>query len=103
MNHFTFASLFPILIWLVLVDFFLSICFVLHDGIAQLKRLHQIPCSRCAFFTGDYRLKCTAHPCKALSEQAIGCSDYEHVSSAKLRRSPVKSIPQKRLHLFPFG
>jgi hypothetical protein len=67
----------PILIWLVLVGFFLAISLAVHDGITRLKRLHQIPCTNCAFFTGDYRLKCTVHPCKALSEEAINCLDYE--------------------------
>ncbi|NEN97613.1 MAG: hypothetical protein F6K50_19410 [Moorea sp. SIO3I7] len=47
------------------------------DGVAHLRQLHQIPCSRCAFFTGDYRLKCTVHPSKALTEEAINCYDYE--------------------------
>ncbi len=31
----------------------------LRKGVAQIKRVHQIPCDRCAFCTGDYRLKCT--------------------------------------------
>ncbi|WP_086936319.1 hypothetical protein [Chamaesiphon minutus] len=43
----------------------------------HLQRLHQIPCHRCGFFTGEYNLKCTVHPYKALSEQAIGCMDYQ--------------------------
>ena len=47
------------------------------EGITRLKRLHQIPCSSCQYFTGDYRLKCTVHPIKALSEDAIDCLDYE--------------------------
>lgn len=67
----------PLLIWLVSVGFFLSVCFAVEDGFVRLRRLHQIPCSHCAFFTGDYRLKCTVHPCKALSEDAIDCLDYE--------------------------
>ncbi|NEN90769.1 MAG: hypothetical protein F6K48_18375 [Okeania sp. SIO3H1] len=47
------------------------------QGISYVKRLHQIPCSRCTFFTGDYRLKCTVHPYNALTETALNCSDYE--------------------------
>lgn len=50
------------------------------DGVARLHRLHQIPCSRCTFFTGDYRLKCTVHPTKALTEEAINCFDYEPIN-----------------------
>lgn len=47
------------------------------QGINYIKQLHQIPCSRCAFFTGDYRLKCTVHPYNALTENALNCNDYE--------------------------
>ena len=47
------------------------------SGINYVKRLHQIPCSRCTFFTGDYRLKCTVHPYSALTETALNCTDYE--------------------------
>ncbi|MBF2072652.1 MAG: hypothetical protein IGS50_02655 [Synechococcales cyanobacterium C42_A2020_086] len=41
------------------------------------SRMHQIPCSNCKFFTGNYHLKCTLHPQAALSEAAIGCPDYQ--------------------------
>ncbi|HHP7243317.1 MAG TPA: hypothetical protein ACFE0H_01380 [Elainellaceae cyanobacterium] len=67
----------PILISVGLISFITAICVAVHDGTRRLQRLHQVPCSRCAFFTGDYRLKCTVHPCKALSEEAIGCLDFE--------------------------
>jgi hypothetical protein len=70
----------PILILMVSGFFCLSIYLAMKDAITRVRRLHQIPCSRCAFFTGDYRLKCTVHPCKALSEEAIDCLDYEPTS-----------------------
>ncbi len=66
----------PILICIALV-FFLSICLAIQDGITIVRGLHQIPCSRCAFFTADYRLKCTLYPGKARSEETIDCLDYE--------------------------
>jgi len=53
------------------------------SGISYVKRLHQIPCSRCTFFTGDYRLKCTVHPYSALTETALNCSDYEPHNNEK--------------------
>lgn len=46
------------------------------DVIAQAKKMHQIPCTNCRFFTGDYRLKCTINPSIANTEQAIDCGDY---------------------------
>lgn len=67
----------PIGIWLILVGFFTTVCFSLREGVMKLKTLHQIPCNNCIFSTGDYRLKCTIHPCIAFSEEAIHCLDYE--------------------------
>lgn len=67
----------PLTIWGLLTGLILAICLAVRDGLERLQRLHQIPCSRCAFYTGDHRLKCTVHPCKALSEDAIACLDYE--------------------------
>jgi len=45
-------------------------------GVVQAKVMHTIPCANCQFFSEDYRLKCSVHPQEALTEQAIGCSDY---------------------------
>jgi hypothetical protein len=49
----------------------------LKEGITYLKKLHQIPCDRCVFFTGDYHLKCSVNPLTAMSEVAIACRDFE--------------------------
>lgn len=57
------------------------------DAIAQAQRMHQIPCTKCLFFTGDYHLKCTINPSTANTEQAIGCSDYQ-----ELYKSPYNNI-----------
>ena len=56
-----------------------SIISFIVDAIAQAKRMHQIPCTKCRFFTGDYRLKCTVNPSAANTEQAIGCGDYRQL------------------------
>ena len=55
-------------------------------GIANVKRLHQIPCADCRFFTNDFRLKCTVHPTCALTEEAINCSDF------CLKNRPVRKL-----------
>ncbi|NDJ18263.1 hypothetical protein [Myxacorys almedinensis] len=65
------------LAWAIVIGFCLSVGAATKDGISRLKRLHQIPCSGCAFFTGDYHLKCTVRPSDALTEQAIDCRDFE--------------------------
>jgi len=44
---------------------------------AQAKRMHQIPCCNCCFFSGNYILKCTIRPTEANTEKAIGCLDYQ--------------------------
>jgi hypothetical protein len=54
-----------------------SVWSALRDGVQRAKTMHQIPCANCRFFTQDYHLKCPVQPMSALSEQAIGCPDYE--------------------------
>ena len=54
-----------------------SLARVVLDVVAEAKKMHQIPCTKCRFFTGDYRLKCTVNPSSANTEQAIDCSDYQ--------------------------
>ena len=64
-------------IWtLILTALCLRLVAVIQQANGHLKRLHQIPCDKCAYFTGDYRLKCTVNPTTAMSEQAIGCRDF---------------------------
>jgi hypothetical protein len=52
----------------------------------QLRRMHQVPCDRCIYFTNSSHLKCTVHPCKALTENAIDCRDFE-----------VQRVPRQRV------
>ena len=65
-------------VWLLIAMFMWNFWKVVIEGITHLKKLHSILCSRCAYFTGDYRLKCTIHPCEALTEEAINCRDFSH-------------------------
>ncbi|NEO86360.1 MAG: hypothetical protein F6J87_19200 [Spirulina sp. SIO3F2] len=46
-------------------------------AIAAAQHMHQIPCTRCQFFTWDYRLKCTVNPSEANTPSAIGCRDFQ--------------------------
>ncbi|MFH7241300.1 MAG: hypothetical protein ACHWZW_00470 [Spirulina sp.] len=50
---------------------------VTRDGMQRARRMHQIPCADCRYFTNSPFLKCPLHPQTALSEAAIGCDDYE--------------------------
>jgi hypothetical protein len=63
--------------WGISILSFWTIVLSFKKGMGHLKRLHQIPCSGCEYFTNDYRLKCTVHPINACTEEAIGCRDFE--------------------------
>lgn len=78
--------LYCLIFYTLVLVFIGSIYLAVRDGITRLRQLHQIPCSRCAFFTGDYRLKCTVHPLTALSEEAINCRDFERWEASTTRR-----------------
>ncbi|MDX2099170.1 MAG: hypothetical protein SFW36_15440 [Leptolyngbyaceae cyanobacterium bins.59] len=52
----------------------------LRDSLSSAKKMHQVPCANCKFFTRDYHLKCTVHPSDALSEVAINCPDYDPIT-----------------------
>jgi|JI8StandDraft_2_1071088.scaffolds.fasta_scaffold107713_1 hypothetical protein len=63
--------------WYLVATVVRSIFSFTRDGVTQVKTLHQIPCADCAFFTGDYHLKCPVRPSDALSEAAINCPDFQ--------------------------
>ncbi|TVP66220.1 MAG: hypothetical protein EA342_12350 [Leptolyngbya sp. LCM1.Bin17] len=69
--------------WTVLALFIWTGYLILRDTIRYSVGLHKIPCSRCKFFTGNYRLKCTIHPSLAMSEAAINCADFCRHSDIK--------------------
>ena len=74
MLHFLFCICF----WNLLVIFmFCKAILGFRQGVNYLKRLHQIPCYKCVYFTRDYRLKCPVNPIVALSEEAINCRDFQ--------------------------
>lgn len=47
------------------------------DSFRRARRMHEIPCADCQYFSGNYVLKCPLHPKEALSEAAIACRDFE--------------------------
>ncbi len=62
---------------LLIYLFISSLVSPLLAAFAQAKRMHQIPCSNCRFFSGNYILKCTVRPTAANTEEAINCLDYQ--------------------------
>ena len=66
-------------VWTIIFSFlFWRLIEISKQAIKHLQRLHQIPCDKCVYFTGDYGLKCTVNPMVAMSEGAIGCRDFLH-------------------------
>ncbi|MEM6401730.1 MAG: hypothetical protein AAF757_16100 [Cyanobacteria bacterium P01_D01_bin.116] len=85
------VATFFISFWVFLMIIFsITVVRAFKQGAEQLKKLHQIPCYKCDFFTNDYRLKCTVHPTIACSEEALGCIDFE----AKIK--PTKNTSRRR-------
>ncbi|MCS7227049.1 MAG: hypothetical protein NZ821_08675 [Gloeomargarita sp. SKYB31] len=60
----------------MLTGFLTALCFAFADGVELLQKLHRVPCDRCYYFSGDYRLKCAVHPCRAMTPMAVGCPDF---------------------------
>lgn len=77
-----------IVAWLVVLSVALNAVVGMQVAVKRLERLHSIPCSRCAFFTDDYRLKCPVDPISACTEDAIGCPHYE----PKVKPKPTPAI-----------
>lgn len=76
-------------VWTVVTTLlFWRLIAIAKQGVNHLKRLHQVPCDNCAYFTGDYRLKCTVNPTIAMSETAIGCRDFIHKQGTRHNNNP---------------
>lgn len=75
--------------WAVVIMGLWSVWAVVRDSVQRAQRMHQIPCSQCQYFSGSYLLKCPVHPQAALSEDAIGCRDFE---ATKLPWHPTQPL-----------
>jgi hypothetical protein len=62
--------------WTVLALGLVQVLRMLTEGTAHARRLHQIPCADCQYFSGDYTLKCALHPSRAGTLEAIDCGDF---------------------------
>ncbi|MBW4483146.1 MAG: hypothetical protein KME14_11440 [Tildeniella torsiva UHER 1998/13D] len=67
----------PLGIWAMVLVFVLAVLLAVNDGVQRLRRLHQVPCFRCQYYTNSPYLKCPVHPLNAGSEAALCCADYE--------------------------
>ena len=66
-----------LIIWAGIVSIASGVWKVTRNEKVAVKHLdQQIPCKNCQFFTSSHYLKCAVHPSIALTQQAVGCSDY---------------------------
>jgi hypothetical protein len=87
---------------------FMTLCFLAAWAIALLvfiesalryskkaggKPCSQIPCSNCLFFSNNPHLRCAVHPSKALTKNAINCTDYSFNPNPK-------NVGKKQYHQF---
>jgi hypothetical protein len=114
MSHSYFLAVHPIqdylapiclvITWAILFVLLASFWTLTSDTVTQAKRMHQIPCAGCQFFTGDYHLKCTVHPAIALSEAAINCPDYRNSSLTLNTDSAYGELAERQAIVrFPSG
>ncbi len=92
------AILVPLGIWAMLLLFVLAILLAIQDGMRRLKRLHQVPCFHCRYYTGSPYLKCPLRPIEAASEAALHCPDYAAADSEAMQ-PPLQPFLRKRLSL----
>lgn len=71
------VTLVPLIISGLVIAFVITLLMAVNDGIWRLRRLHQVPCYRCKFYTDSPYLKCPVRPLEAGSEAALDCKDYE--------------------------
>lgn len=85
------AVVVPLAIWALVLLFVLAILLAVQDGTRRLRRLHQVPCFGCRYYTGSPYLKCPVRPMDAASEAAINCPDY---AAAATRPTPPRPKPR---------
>jgi len=67
--------------WIIIILALRSFWLTMKHGLNRAKKMHEIPCTGCQYFTNDYRLKCTVQPHIASSEDAIDCPDYQKIKN----------------------
>ena len=77
--------------WVVIGLIGYRLWLILKDTVTYTIQLQAIPCSRCQFFTNNHQLKCTVHPEIAMSEAAINCPDFCHISTTHRNSEPSHS------------
>lgn len=64
------------MVWIIIVLMTSDFWTVARHGILSVKHLQQVPCKSCQFFKNNPYLQCAVHPSRALTAEAVNCSDY---------------------------
>lgn len=76
--------------WVLLGMTLSAILMVIRSEFISFEPVDPIPCKKCRFFSSNPYIKCAVHPCIALTEKAINCSDYLPEEGKILQKSPAK-------------
>lgn len=81
-----------ILAWSVVVLGLWQIITATRDSVQRAQTMHRIPCAECTFFTNQAVLTCPLHPTQAMSEEAIGCLDFETANPTLAAYQRLKAL-----------
>lgn len=80
-----------VMAWTIVILGLWQLVAATHDGVKRAQTMHRIPCADCGFFTNQAVLKCPLHPSQAMSEEAIGCLDFETANPTLAAHQRLKS------------
>lgn len=63
--------------WGLFAVLILTIITVIVEVHKRSRKMHEIPCTDCRYFTGNFYLKCSVNPHIANTELAISCRDFQ--------------------------
>jgi hypothetical protein len=79
-NNLYLKPIYSLSAWILMITLASNIFRFVADVIKRTRKMHEIPCTNCRYFTNDYHLKCTIQPQIANTELAIDCPDFQKIS-----------------------
>lgn len=89
-----------IFVWSTILMTIWSFVKNIRKGIANVQRLHRIPCADCSYATNSHYLKCSVQPFVAFSEDAIDCQDFESATYSQPQGQTQNHNPTRPLRVF---
>lgn len=72
---------YSVMAWGLFAVLILTLITAIIDVNKHSRKMHQIPCTDCQYFTGNFYLKCSVNPDIANTELAISCRDFRKKSN----------------------